>query len=219
MTKIKVLKNVLEKNENQASINRDLFRRKGILVINIMGTPGAGKTTFIKTMANDLRKKGVKVGVIEGDYEGSVDAEKLYELGIPVVQLNVNSCHLNANFIKEGIDNLPINELDVIFIENVGNLICPAGFDLGEGLRITLYSIPEGDDKPIKYPVMFNRTDVVIFTKTDLLDFFEFNIKEVIRVLKQLNPNIKIFAFSSKKPTDKDLINFIHKELIKVRSV
>ncbi len=205
---LKILRKVLEKNENQAEINRKIFEKKKILAINVMGTPGAGKTTFIFFSIKELEKK-IKIGVIEGDYEGSVDAEKLSELKIPVVQLNVNSCHLNANFLYEGIKNLPLDDLDLIFIENVGNLICPAGFDLGEGLRITLYSVPEGDDKPVKYPVMFKRTDAVIITKYDMISHFDFDIEKVKKELIKLNPNVRVFTFSSKLPYPKDLYEFL----------
>ncbi len=208
MAKIKVLRKVLERNEDQANLNRRLFREKNVLVINIMGSPGAGKTTFIEAMSNELKSQGIRVGVIEGDYEGSIDAERLSSLDIPVVQLNVNSCHLNANFIKEGVNNLPLSEIDIIFIENVGNLICPSGFDLGEDLRVTLYSVPEGDDKPIKYPVMFKRTDVVVITKTDMLAYFDFDIEKVKNQLSRLNQDLKVYLFSSKSSINKDIVEF-----------
>lgn len=195
--KIKVLKSVLEKNENQAQVNRDLFKKNNVLAVNIMGSPGCGKTTLIEALIKVL-KPAYRIAVIEGDYAGTVDAEKLSAYNIPVVQLDTSSCHLNAHFVGSALDHLPLEDLDFVFIENVGNLICPAEFDIGDLLKLVLYSIPEGDDKPLKYPLMFSLADAVVLTKTDLKPHFEFDVKKVRDAIARLNGNFELFEFSRK---------------------
>ncbi len=195
--KIKVLKSVLEKNENQAQVNRDLFKKNNVLAVNIMGSPGCGKTTLIEALIKVL-KPAYRIAVIEGDYAGTVDAEKLSAYNIPVVQLDTSSCHLNAHFVGSALDHLPLEDLDFVFIENVGNLICPAEFDIGDLLKLVLHSIPEGDDKPLKYPLMFSLADAVVLTKTDLKPHFEFDVKKVRDAIARLNGNFELFEFSRK---------------------
>ncbi len=195
--KIKILKSVLEKNENQAQMNREKFKQFGTLGVNIMGSPGCGKTTLIEEIVKTLKNR-YRVGVIEGDYAGTVDAEKLSSYGIPVVQLDVSSCHLNADFVGSALNHLPLEELDIVLIENVGNLICPAEFDIGDLLKLVLYSVPEGDDKPIKYPLMFSQADAVVLTKVDLLPHFEFSTKKVKESISRLNKKFEFFEFSKK---------------------
>ncbi len=197
---IKILKSVLEQNENQAQINREKFKQSGTLGVNIMGSPGCGKTTLIEEIVKSLKYK-YRIGVIEGDYAGTVDAEKLSSYGIPVVQLDVSSCHLNADFVGSALNHMPLDELDIVLIENVGNLICPAEFDIGDLLKLVLYSVPEGDDKPIKYPLMFSQADAVVLTKVDLLPHFEFNKKKVKESISRLNKEFELFEFSKKDPT------------------
>ncbi len=207
--KIKVLKSVLEKNENQAQINRDLFKQNNVLAVNIMGSPGCGKTTLIEALIKAL-KPSYRIGVIEGDYAGTVDAEKLSEYGIPVVQLDTSSCHLNAHFVGSALGHLPLKELDFVFIENVGNLICPAEFDIGDLLKLVLYSIPEGDDKPLKYPLMFSQADAVVLTKTDLKPHFDFDVKKVRESIARLNKDFELFEFSKKSSASiRPIANFL----------
>ncbi len=207
--RIKVLKNVLEKNDNQAQINRDLFKKNRVLAVNIMGSPGCGKTTLIEALINVLIPS-YRIGVIEGDYAGTVDAERLSRYHIPVVQLDTSSCHLNAHFVGSALDHLPLRDLDFVFIENVGNLICPAEFDIGDLLKLVLYSIPEGDDKPLKYPLMFSQADAVVLTKSDLKPHFDFDVKKVRESIARLNREFEIFEFSKKSHSSiKPIANFL----------
>ncbi len=203
--KIKILKSVLEQNENQAQINREKFKQTGTLGVNVMGSPGCGKTTLIEEIVKSMKDK-YRIGVIEGDYAGTVDAEKLSSYGIPVVQLDVSSCHLNADFVGSALNHMSLDELDIVLIENVGNLICPAEFDIGDLLKLVLYSVPEGDDKPIKYPLMFSQADAVVLTKIDLLPHFEFNKKKVKESISRLNKKFELFEFSKKDPTSVKLV-------------
>ncbi len=203
--KIKILKSVLEQNDNQAQINRKKFKQTGTLGVNVMGSPGCGKTTLIEEIVKSMKDK-YRIGVIEGDYAGTVDAEKLSSYGIPVVQLDVSSCHLNADFVGSALNHMSLDELDIVLIENVGNLICPAEFDIGDLLKLVLYSVPEGDDKPIKYPLMFSQADAVVLTKIDLLPHFEFNKKKVKESISRLNKKFELFEFSKKDPTSVKLV-------------
>lgn len=195
--RIDVQQNILEKNEKIALENEKLFKEKKLFVFNVMSSPGAGKTTFLMETINRLKDR-YRIGVIEGDVASRVDAEKISATGVPVVQVNTGgACHLDASMISKALAHLPLDELDVIIIENVGNLVCPAEWKLGEHLKVVLLSIPEGDDKPIKYPLMFASADIVLLTKIDLLPFFKFDIDEVEKVIKGLNPNALILKISS----------------------
>ena len=168
-----VMKKLLEANEDIAAKNRAYFKSRGLYVINLMGSPGSGKTTLISAVAKKLG--GLKVGVIEGDIASSIDAERLAREGIASVQINTcGECHLDAQVIRDGAQNLDISDA-VVFIENVGNLICPAEFDLGEDMRLLAASVPEGDDKPYKYVPMFSYIDVVALTKSDLMEAVGFD--------------------------------------------
>ena len=177
---IKVVKQIMEWNENCHKELQDELKEKKVFMINIMGSPGAGKTTFILGLIDELKKSGIKVGVIEGDIAGKIDAEKMAERGIPVVQLNTDgACHIEAMSIKNILPQFDLDHLDIIIIENIGNLVCPAEFDIGESLKVALLSIPEGDDKVEKYPLMFTRADALVLTKYDLINYFEFNEERV----------------------------------------
>jgi len=189
---------ILGANEEKARVNKSRLDKYGILTINIMSSPGAGKTSLILSTIKHLRKK-TKIAVIEGDVASSVDAEKVNELGIPVVQINTaGGCHLEANMVEKALNDLPLKDTDLLFIENVGNLICPNAFALGEDRRVMIASLPEGDDKPHKYPAMFADTDVVLLNKVDLQPYLDFNTDAFKKVVTGLNPDVTIFPVSCK---------------------
>lgn len=167
---VEVLKDLLSENDHQADHNREHFHRHGVLVINLMSSPGAGKTSLLEAT---VRAVGDQMGiaVIEGDLETENDAQRLRECGIPAVQITTGSaCHLDAHMVHQALHQMSLDNVDVLFIENVGNLVCPASFDLGQHVNVALLSVPEGDDKPAKYPVMFRSVDAVLLSKTDLLE-------------------------------------------------
>lgn len=195
---IKVGEKILGENEDKAKENKKRLDKNGTLTINIMSSPGAGKTSLILSTIKNLSKK-YKIGVIEGDVASSVDSEKVNALGIPVVQINTQGgCHLDAFMVEKGLNNLPLEKTDLLFIENVGNLICPNNYLLGEDIRLMIASMPEGDDKPYKYPAMFADSDVVILNKTDLQPYIDFNEKAFRKVVDGLNPDVIIFPVSCK---------------------
>lgn len=194
---IDVSEDVLGRNEKIAQENRKLFKEKNLFVFNVMSSPGAGKTTFlIETISRMVDK--YRVGVVEGDVASKLDAERIRATGVPVIQINTGgACHLDASMVKKALAHLPVSELDVLVVENVGNLVCPAEWKLGEDLKVTILSVPEGDDKPTKYPLMFTAGDILVINKIDLLPHFDFNLKKVEKAVKGLNPDIKIFNVSS----------------------
>jgi hydrogenase nickel incorporation protein HypB len=195
---IKVLKDILGANEAIARKNRDRLDSHGILTINIMSSPGAGKTSLILQTINRL-KPGTRMAVIEGDVASRIDADRVNREGVPVIQINTGGgCHLDANMTERALDNLPLGKIDLLLIENVGNLICPAEFNLGEHKKVMLLSMPEGDDKPHKYPLMFSEADVVLVNKVDLLPYLDFNLDAFDKVVTGLNPKVKIFPVSCK---------------------
>ncbi len=195
---IKVGEKILGKNEDKAKENKKRLDKQGILTINIMSSPGAGKTSLILSTIKQMSKKH-KIAVIEGDVASSVDSEKVNALGIPVVQINTQGgCHLDAFMVEKGLNNLPLERVDLLFIENVGNLICPNNYLLGEDIRLMIASLPEGDDKPYKYPAMFADSDVVILNKIDLQPYLDFNEKAFRKVVNGLNPDVIIFPVSCK---------------------
>lgn len=200
---IKVVKQIMEWNENCHKELQDELKEKKVFMINIMGSPGAGKTTFILGLIDELKRSGIKVGVIEGDIAGKIDAEKMAERGIPVVQLNTDgACHIEAMSIKNILPQFDLDDLDLIIIENIGNLVCPAEFDIGESLKVALLSIPEGDDKVEKYPLMFTRADALVLTKYDLINYFEFNEERVEKNALIRNDELKLFKVNSKNEDD-----------------
>jgi len=193
--KVRVVAKILEANDRIALENRKLFDRANVFVVNLMSAPGAGKTSLLeKTLAADT---GLKIGVIEGDIAGSDDAERIEKLGAPVVQINTGgACHLDANMIYEVLGDLPLETLDLLFIENVGNLVCPAEFKVGEDLKVMLLSITEGHDKPLKYPLMFQESSALILNKTDLAPYTNVDMNKIKRDALSLNPAINIFEVS-----------------------
>ena len=194
--KVKVVSHILEANDRIAAENKKLFKESGVYVINLMSAPGAGKTSLIEKTVLELSGK-LKIGVIEGDIAGSDDARRIANLHIPVVQINTGgACHLDANMISEVLDDLPLNNLDLLIIENVGNLVCPAEFKVGENIKVMLLSIAEGDDKPLKYPLMFQESSALILNKMDLLPYTNASIDKIRKNSLSLNPKLKIFEVS-----------------------
>lgn len=192
------LERILGKNEEMADHNRDHFKSLKACTFNLMSAPGAGKTSLLETT---FKIAGGKFSscVIEGDMVGDLDADRIKKVGIPVHQISTGrSCHLDAQMIARLLHAEPLEKTDAIFIENVGNLVCPAEFPLGEHRRIVLLSVTEGDDKPIKYPVIFRNCDVVVFTKCDLLEHVDFNITEAVSHIEAINPNVKTMQISAK---------------------
>lgn len=194
--KVKVVTHILEANDRIAAENKKLFKESGVYVINLMSAPGAGKTSLIEKTIQEISGK-LKIGVIEGDIAGSDDARRIANLHIPVVQINTGgACHLDANMISEVLGDLPLNELDLLIIENVGNLVCPAEFKVGENIKVMLLSIAEGDDKPLKYPLMFQESSALILNKMDLLPYTNASIDKIRKNSLSLNPKLKIFEVS-----------------------
>ncbi len=196
--RVKVLKNILEANEAIASKNKELFNKHKIFSINFMSSPGAGKTSLILQTIRKLKDK-IRIGVIEGDIASRIDANKIKEEAINVVQINTGGgCSLDANMISQALVSLPLPKIDLLLIENVGNLICPAQFALGEHRRVIVSSLPEGDDKPVKYPIIFTDADAVVINKIDLLPYLNFDLAAFQKSIKNLNPEVKIFQVSCK---------------------
>lgn len=195
---IKVVHQILEWNEDCSDkIKADLSDKK-VCLVNVMGSPGAGKTSVITSIINKLSGK-FKIGVIEGDIAGQIDAEKMRLLGVPVVQLNTDgACHIEAMSIDNILPDFDLDALDVIFVENIGNLVCPAEFNIGEDFRVALLSVPEGDDKVAKYPLMFQTTDALVLNKYDMIDYFDFDTARVESDAREINPDIDIFRVSNK---------------------
>lgn len=195
---ISVITKILDKNNHEAAHNRAHFDKHNVLSINLMSSPGSGKTTLLEQMAG-LSK--FKFGVIEGDLETSLDADRIKAKGIPAYQIQTGSaCHLDAFMVHKGLHDMPLHDIDVCFIENVGNLVCPASYDVGSHLNIVLVSVPEGSDKIEKYPVMFRQADLVLITKTDLLPHFDYDIEHEKAEARKLKPNVDILEVSSKEP-------------------
>lgn len=193
---IAVITKILDKNDQEANHNREHFEKHNVLAINLMSSPGSGKTSLLEAL------KGLcdfEFGVVEGDLETSRDADRLKAKGIPAVQIQTGSaCHLDAFMVHKGLHDLPLDGLDVCFVENVGNLVCPASYDVGSHLNVVLVSIPEGEDKIAKYPVMFQCADLVLFTKTDLLPYFEYDIEKEKQMARKLKPSVDILEISTK---------------------
>lgn len=202
--KIEVIENVMQYNKEEAEINRNLFKKNKVLVINLLSAPGAGKTSLIIETIKKIGKN-LNLGVIEGDISSTYDAEKIKGFINNIIQINTGgTCHLNASMVAKAIEKLDLSRLDIIFIENVGNLICPVGFDLGEDFKVLLSSVSEGDDKPVKYPRAFIKADIVVLNKIDMLDFSDFNYDFFESKVKELNPKTDILKISCKNGTGLD---------------
>jgi hydrogenase nickel incorporation protein HypB len=194
--KVAVVKNILEANQRIAEENRQAFDERGLLVINLMSSPGAGKTTLLEKTIQ-LLKGEWKVGVVEGDIQSTYDAERIGKTGAPVVQINTGgACHLDSNMVREALKTLELGNLNLLFIENVGNLVCPAEFQLGEHFKAMILSVAEGDDKPLKYPLMFQESRVLLINKIDLLPFCDCNVNLMEERARAINPSLQIFRVS-----------------------
>lgn len=195
---ITVGEDILGANEEKAMANKKRLHSHGVLTVDIMSSPGGGKTSLILNTIKHMKDK-VRIAVIEGDVASSVDADKINEMGIPVVQINTaGGCHLDANMVESALNGLPLEDTDLLLIENVGNLICPNAFILGEDKRVMISSMPEGDDKPYKYPAMFADSDVVLLNKIDLQPHLEFNVEGFKKTVTGLNPDVIFLPVSCK---------------------
>ena len=195
---IPVVRNILEANTNVADTLKTFFAQKGILVLNLMSSPGAGKTTLLERTLTDLRNE-LRMAVIEGDLQTDNDARRVAATGAQAVQINTEGgCHLTSSQVQEAIKSLDLEGLDILFIENVGNLVCPAEFDVGEDFKVTLLSVTEGDDKPEKYPLMFHISAATLLNKIDLLPYVDFNLENASRHARTLNADISLFPVSAR---------------------
>ena len=189
---------ILAKNNRLAAANRDFFTAKGVFVLNLVSSPGSGKTTILERTLTDLRGT-FRCAVIEGDQQTDNDAVRIAATGVPVKQINTGAgCHLDAHMVGHAAEGFKLGNLDLLLIENVGNLVCPASFDLGENHKVVVLSVTEGEDKPLKYPQMFHAADVMLLNKVDLLPYLDFDVKSCKEMARRVNPGITIFEVSSK---------------------
>ncbi|HEY7631928.1 MAG TPA: hydrogenase nickel incorporation protein HypB [Thermoleophilaceae bacterium] len=200
-TKVKVVEEALDANNTIAQANRADFDRASVKVVNFMSAPGAGKTSLLERVLPELH--GARVGVLEGDVQGSMDADRLASLHVPVTQLNTDSgfggeCHLDANMVRSALPELPLDEIDLLVIENVGNLVCPAEFKVGEDARVMVCSVAEGEDKPLKYPLMFRTCELVLINKIDLLPHLDFDIDKLLYNLDAVHPDVERMLVSAR---------------------
>lgn len=210
MKQIDIKRDILKNNNDIARDTRELLKDKGVFTIDLVGTPGAGKTTILEQLLDEM-KDNIKIAVIEGDLYTAKDAGRIEKHGVDVVQVNTGgACHLDANMVRKALDFINIDEVDLLVVENVGNLVCPASYDLSEDMKIIVSSVTEGNDKPLKYPPMFQKSKAVIINKIDLIDYTDFNIEEFCQDVVSINETAKIFKVSSKsKEGISDLCNFI----------
>ena len=196
MSLITVERKILEKNDEIAGVNRKLFNEMKIFTLNMVSSPGSGKTSIIEQTILHLKDK-IRIAVIEGDVQTNLDAMRIDTLNIPVVQIVTNgACHLDAMLVRDAFIKLNDIDIDLLFIENVGNLVCPAAYDLGESMKVLIISTTEGEDKPLKYPAMFHHSEVLIINKTDLLPYIKCSIADIINNALSINPRLKIFETS-----------------------
>jgi len=202
-TKVRVVEDALDANNTIAAANRSDFERSGVTVVNLMSAPGAGKTTLLERSLEGLAEAGVRVGVLEGDVAGSFDADRISVLHLPVVQLNTDNgfggeCHLDANMVRSALPAVPLDDIDLLLVENVGNLVCPAEFRIGEDAKMMVCSVTEGEDKPLKYPLMFRSCELVVINKIDLLEHLDFDVERLEANILQVNPNATVMRVSAK---------------------
>ena len=195
---IELKETITASNDRDAEVLRGELKQAGTLLINLMASPGAGKTTLLERTIRDLKDR-YRIAVMEADVDSDVDAKRIELLGAKAVQAHTGGmCHMDAGMTRRALEELDAPDSDIVFLENVGNLICPAEFDTGAGKCVMLLSVPEGDDKPLKYPLMFSVSDALLITKTDVLPYFDFDMEACISRAKKLNPQIQVFAVSSK---------------------
>ncbi|HEU5278054.1 MAG TPA: hydrogenase nickel incorporation protein HypB [Gaiellaceae bacterium] len=200
-TRVRVVEGVLDANDTIARSNQADFEAAGVTVVNLMSAPGAGKTTLLERTVQAL--PGVRLGVLEGDVQGSLDADRLATLHVPVTQINTDpgfggECHLDANMVRSAIPSIPLDELDLLLIENVGNLVCPAEFRVGEHHRVMITSVAEGEDKPLKYPLMFRACELVLVNKIDLIPHLDFDLDKLLRHVEAVHPGVPVMLMSAK---------------------
>jgi hydrogenase nickel incorporation protein HypB len=196
--KVTVLQNIMSANDQIAAKNQELLTKNKVLTVNVMSSPGAGKTTLLLNTIKQIKSK-VKMAVIEADIASTIDADKIAKEGVPALQINTGGqCHIDANMVANALDQLPLKDIDLLFLENVGNLICTADFRIGAQKSIMLLSVPEGDDKPYKYPLMFTVVDAVIISKMDYLPLSDFDLNKFRNTVTGMNPKVKIFPLSAK---------------------
>src|ERR671916_1188698 len=200
-TKVRVVEDVLDANDTIARAYRDDFDRAGVTVVNLMSAPGAGKTSLLERVLGSL--DGVRAAVLEGDVQGSLDADRLASLHVPVVQLNTGNgfggeCHLDANMVRSALPAVPLDDIDLLLVENVGNLVCPAEFRIGEDAKIMVCSVTEGEDKPLKYPLMFRACELVVINKVDLLEHLDFDVDRLEANLDAVHPGVERVRVSAR---------------------
>ena len=195
--KVAVVKNILDANDRIAKENREIFDTNNLFVFNLMSSPGAGKTTLLEELGKALHDK-LRIGVIEGDIQSTIDAERVSKAGLSAVQIETDgACHLDANMIRTSLYDLDLPNLDMVIVENVGNLVCPAEFNVGEDCKVMMLSVTEGDDKPLKYPLMFKESAVLLISKVDLIPHLRCNVENIKKAARSMNPDITIFEVSS----------------------
>lgn len=193
MSVVTIERKVLEKNDSLAAANRELFARHGVLALNIVSSPGAGKTTLLEATIAHLKGRA-RIAVVEGDVQTDLDAQRVARYGVPVVQIVTNGgCHLEAGLVAQAVDQLDLDAIDLLLVENVGNLVCPANFDLGEAMKVVVLSTTEGADKPLKYPAMFRRAAALVINKIDLLPYVNVSVEEIKRHAWQINRDLVVF--------------------------
>ncbi len=198
MKVIELHKSVTASNDADAEALRKEMKEKGTLLINLMSSPGSGKTTLLSRTIRDLSSE-LKIAVLEADIESAVDAERIEALGARAIQVHTDGmCHMDAGMTRTGLEAMGLEQIDLAFLENIGNLICPAEYDTGAGRNVMILSVPEGDDKPLKYPLMFQESDALVITKIDTLEYFDFDVELCKKRARNLNPDIKIFTVSAK---------------------
>lgn len=210
---IELHKSITASNDMDADALRAQMKKQGTLLINLMSSPGSGKTTLLSSTIQML--SDIKIAVLEADIESAVDAERIEQLGAVAVQVHTDGmCHMDAGMTKTGIDAMKEHAIDLAFLENVGNLICPAEYDTGAGKNVMILSVTEGDDKPLKYPLMFEKSDALVISKIDALPYFDFDLETCIKRVKRLNPNIQIFPVSAKtKEGMQEWLNWLQQEV------
>lgn len=219
MDEVKILEikqSVFKNNDDEATALRKSLKERGVFLLNLMSSPGSGKTTTLKATIGALKDK-VKIGVMEADIDSDVDAKKIAETGVKSIQLHTGGmCHLDAEMTRQGLEGLNTDDVELAILENVGNLVCPAEFDTGAVKNAMILSVPEGDDKPLKYPLMFSICDVVLINKIDVLPYFDFDVEKCKEYVKKRNPNAKVFLICAKTGEGIDewanwLLNEVHK--------